>query len=166
MEGNHVKPNYLGIVGAIIAFVSLALPWWTVTLSAMGISYTINLNLFGLSGMPTGVAFTGGAWYMWLALVLVVVGGVLGLVGSVTPRTSMLTGGGALTLISIIVFALGLQMDISSVGLSIFGSGTFMGVSYSSYLSFGLWIALVAAIIMFVASRKKPVEAVSVPSPP
>jgi hypothetical protein len=38
-----------------------------------------------------------------------------------------------------------------------------MGASFSSYLSYGFWIALVAAIIAFVAFAKPPTEAAAAP---
>jgi hypothetical protein len=76
-----------------------------------------------------------------------------------------------LALFSIIIFAAGLQNDISNgamglypTGASLFSSGsyTYLGtvsVSYSGYLSFGFWLALVAAIIMFAALTRKPAVA-------
>lgn len=74
---------------------------------------------------------------------------------------------GILALLSIIIFAAGLQGELSKappvsgfpeVGLFSSGSWSFMGASmdYSSYLSFGFWLALIAAILAFISLLKHP----------
>jgi hypothetical protein len=178
-ENDALKPNIIGIVGGILAFISLALPWWTMSVSSFGISVGVSVYPYmaGMSGfdMATGISL----WYGWVALALIIVGGLLGIVGSVKPdKTKMLSIGGALALVSIIIFAVGLQLDFLNIpstegspALALFGGGSLSvsgyDVSYFAYLSFGFWIALVAAIVMFVASRKKPTAtAVSPPPPP
>ena len=127
----------------------------------MGISTSVSLNL----------------WFGFTALVFVVIGGLLGLAGSVIAsgrRKIFLALGGILVLLSIIVFAVGLQNQITSgslatgypteVGLFSSGSTTNPGgwsINYSTYLSSGFWIALVATILMFVgAAVSKPVETI------
>jgi hypothetical protein len=176
-----LKPNIIGIVGGILAFISLALPWWTMSVSSFGISMDVSVYPYmaGVSGI--GLTGIGGLnWYGWLALVLVVIGGLLGLMGGVKPdKVKMLSYGGALALVSIIIFAVGLQLDFLNVPstegaptLALFGGGSLsasdygVDVSYFAYLSFGFWIALVAAIMMFVASKKKPIVAGVAPPPP
>ena len=157
-----MKPNYIGIVGGILAFISLALPWWT----ASTIVGNVDLYLYQMT-TPVG-GFTLPAeelWYCWTALALGVIGGLLGIVGSVTAYgKKLLVGGGALALLSIIIFAAGLQMHLSGLEapFGLFSSGE----GYSTYLSYGFWLALVAAIIMFVATRKKPAPIVPTPPPP
>jgi hypothetical protein len=89
----------------------------------------------------------------------------------------MLSYGGILALVSIIIFAVGLQVDFlgipsteGSPTFALFGGSTVSesgyDISYFAYLSFGFWIALVAAIVMFVASKKKPAAVVAAPPPP
>jgi hypothetical protein len=155
-----MKLNYIGIVGAILAFVSIALPWWTE--SALGFSYDLKLY-------DQGTFSTFNYWYGWLALVLVLLGGLLGLAGSVmSSGKKIVMGGGILALIAIIVFPVGFQMDLMRLNFPIgmFG-GTISGVSFSAYLSYGFWLALVAAIIMLVAMRypKPAAQAPSAPPP-
>lgn len=154
-----------------MAFVSLALPWWVMAMSGSLLSVSISWNVSiypyqvttSYSGMMTAVSIN--LWYGTAALVLVLIGGLLGLVGSLVQRTRMiLVIGGLLALLSIIIFAVGLGAELSNkpvvtgypiVGL--FSSGDFGGYfSYTTYLSFGFWLALVAAVLMLVASRKKP----------
>jgi hypothetical protein len=152
-----MKLNYIGIVGAIIAFVSIALPWWTE--SAGGLSYDLKLYDAGILGA------TLNYWYGWVALLFVVLGGVLGLAGSVMSNGKRIVmGGGMLALIAIIIFPVGFQMDLMRLNatISIFNSGT-----VSAYLSYGFWLALVAAIIMLVAMRypKPTAQAPSAPPP-
>jgi hypothetical protein len=157
-----MKLNYVGIVGAILAFVSIALPWWTVSVSgATGDWYLYNAGDYG-AGLDL--------WYNWVALLLIILGGVIGLVGTIMPNgKKMLIGGGLLALLSIIIFAAGLQMDLSShtSTFGIFSSGTIYGISFSTYLSYGFWLALVATVIMLVAMRyPKPTPRAPSPPPP
>jgi len=162
-ENGDLKANYIGIIGAILALISLVLPWWTVLVSSLGITVSVYLYHYQFSGLGTTIGVsTEQGWYMWAALVLVIVAGLLGLVGGIKYGKKSLLGGGALALLSTIIFAAGLQMQLSGEGDS-FGLFSF-GEGYSAYLSFGFWLALVAAIVMFTASRKKPIEAVA-PSP-
>jgi hypothetical protein len=150
-----MKLNYVGIVGAILAFVSIALPWWTA--SAGGSSYDLKLY-------DQGTFSTLNFWYGWVALVFVLLGGLLGLAGSVMSNgKKIVMGGGILALIAIIVFPVGFQTDLMRLGapFNIFSSG-----DYSTYLSYGFWLALVAAIIMLVAMRySKPIAQAPSPSP-
>jgi len=179
-----LKPNIIGIVGGILTFVSLALPWWTMSVSsALGElgSITIDVSVYpfmaSMGGLDTAVGIS--LWYGWVALALIIIGGLLGIVGSLKPdKAKMLSYGGILALVSIIIFAVGLQVDFLSIPstegsptFALFGGSTVSEsgyeISYFAYLSFGFWIALVAAIVMFVASRKKPAEAVApLPPPP
>lgn len=177
-----MKPNYIGIIGGILAFISLALPWWTVTLSSsiMELTYSADISVYlyqvTVSAMGFSMTITMDIWFGWVALALVAIGGLLGIVGSmvIDKRKMVLIIGGILVLLSLIIFAAGLQNELSKAPLTsgfptfgLFSSGSidFMEISmnYSSYLSFGFWLALVAAIIMFVAAMRKPEETVSQP---
>jgi hypothetical protein len=151
-----MKLNYFGIAGAIIVFVSIALPWWTVSETVLGLGTTSNWYLYNAGVYGTGL----NLWYNWVALLLVILGGIIGLAGSILPdEKKMLMGGGLLALVSIIIFAAGLQTDLSSHNspFGIFFSGTIYttlySVSVSTYLSYGFWLTLVAAIIMLIATR-------------
>jgi hypothetical protein len=183
---SKLKPNYVGIVGGILAFISLVLPWWAISVSssAMGQTFSGGASVYPYQATATamGVSETVSMnlWFGWIALVLVVIGGLLGLIGSVVTagRRMLLAVGGLLLLLSIMVFAVGLQNEISNenlatgfpTGAALFSSSSYnygaVSMNYSTYLSFGFWLALVAAIIMFAASVRKPVEAIPQPSPP
>ena len=63
----------------------------------------------------------------------------------------ILAAGGILVLLSTIVFAAGLENDLSKTIV-----GLFTGPPYVTYLSFGFWLALTGAIVMLAASMKKP----------
>jgi hypothetical protein len=82
----------------------------------------------------------------------------------------MLVLGGILALLSTIVFAAGLQNDFSSTsslsGLGLFSSGSSFPYSYTTYLSFGFWLALAGAIVILAASLKKPTETPQTVTPP
>ncbi|NWG10355.1 hypothetical protein HXY33_01180 [Candidatus Bathyarchaeota archaeon] len=161
-----MKLNYIGIIGSILALFSIALPWWTLSINLLEIiTSSTNLYLYQISGTFGTVALnTSDSWFCWVALAFVIIGGILGIIGSVTGYgDKMLIGGGVFTLLSIIIFAAGLQMWLSSSGGVIHIFTNTMG--YSSYLSYGFWIALVAMILMFVAVTIKPQEKAAQPSP-
>ncbi|MEM3459152.1 MAG: hypothetical protein QXN36_00985 [Candidatus Bathyarchaeia archaeon] len=163
-----MKPNYIGIIAGILAFISIALPWWTVSYSGAGISLSSDLYLYNV-GTVSGLTLE--AWFVWAALALIIIGGILAIVGSIIAKgKTILLGGGILALLSIIIFAVGLQMELSRLGapFGLFSSfSETLGeitVTYSTYLSYGFWIALVAAIIAFVSFMKYPTEAAAPPS--
>ena len=179
-----MKINYIGIVAGIIALISLALPWWTLTMSAevMGESSNVDLSVYPYQARTsaTGVSqtFIMDLWFGWASLALIVIAGIAGIAGSViagkTGKTNLIVAG-ILALLSITIFAAGLQSELSreapaagfpEVGLFSGGSYSFMGVSmnYSTYLNFGFWLALIAAIIAFVSLPKHP--AAQLPTPP
>lgn len=104
-------------------------------------------------------------WFCTAALVLVVLGGLLGLIGSLLGKRPILAAGAYLAISSIIVFIVGLQNELSSSNssISMFAAGSSTAyttyfteyTNYTTYLSAGFWLALVAAIIMFAATRRK-----------
>jgi hypothetical protein len=170
-EKNCLKINYVGIIGAILAFVSLALPWWTESYSSAGVSGSYDLYLYNV---PTAFSIID-TWFVWAAIALAIIGGLLGIVGSVTAAMGkkILIGAGVITLLSIIVFAAGLQNELSKIpisGIGLISSSSYtigsMTVSWSTYLSYGFWLALVSAIILFVAIRMQPAEGVPSSQPP
>lgn len=171
-----MKINYIGIVAGIIAFISLALPWWTMTMSAevMGMKISAGVSVYPsqatASAMGASQTVAMELWFGWAALALIIIAGVAAIVGSLIIGKNgkmILVVAGILALLSIIIFAVGLQGELSKaapvsgfpiVGLFSSGSWSFMGASldYSTYLSFGFWLALVAAIIAFISSGKHP----------
>ena len=124
------------------------------TASALGVTQTVAMEL----------------WFGSAALVLIVMAGVLGIVGSLVIGKNgkmILVVAGILALLSIIIFAVGLQGELSKAApvsgfpvVSLFSSGSYSfgaaSMDYSTYLSFGFWLALVAAIIAFISSLKHP----------
>jgi hypothetical protein len=113
-------------------------------------------------------------WYAWTALVLIIVGGSLGILGSLIQNTRLaLLAGGIFTLMAVVIFAAGLQNQLSTTPpvqggpmVGLFSSGTYLGIGYTTYLSYGFWLALVAAILMFAACRKSPVPTTTAPTFP
>jgi len=149
--------NILGIVSAILMFVSLILPWWTLTVEG---GYGAGTTSFFLIGPSPSLPANSAIFAIWLALGLVVVSGISSLVGSVkVGARSALLWGGILAALSVVIFAIGLQVFISGVFLrvSLFYSGPFDGgYTASAYLSFGFWLALVAVIMAIAAYRRSP----------
>jgi hypothetical protein len=176
-----LKINYIGVIAGILAFISLALPWWVMSMSATALEITvsgdISMFLYQTTSSVMGMSqtVTMDLWFCWIVLALILIAGVAGIVGSVligkNGKTVLLIAG-ILALLSIIIFAIGLQSELSkappvpgfpSVGLFSSGSFNFMeGISmqYSSYLTFGFWLALIAAILAFVSLLRHPTQEV------
>jgi hypothetical protein len=163
----------LGLIGGVIAFISLVLPWWSMTLS-LGISYSESVSIYPYQVTVSAMGFSStvslNLGFGWAALDLIIVGGILGIAGSLfTKGRIAILVGGLFALLSIIIFAVGLQSELSqplATGFpqtGLFSSGTYgsgLGsANYATYLSYGFWIALVSAIIMFVASARKTAQA-------
>jgi hypothetical protein len=182
-ETGKLKINVIGIIGAIIALIGLVLPWWTITLSISSpqtdFSYSATIYLYQTTATGIGTSVTGpmNLWYGWVAFILLVLGALFGIAGSLIQERFMLLVGAILALLSIIVFAAGLQNDISSTsslsGAGLLSSGTFSigifsGYGYVTYLSFGFWLALIGAIVMLAASLRKltPISPTVIPPPP
>lgn len=169
-----MKVDYLGVVTAIIALISLILPWWTMTISATigGVTasgdWSIYLYQTRVSGTEVSKAVFLNMWFGTAALILLVIGSIAGIVGSLIIGKKgkiLLAVTGILSLLSIIIFAVGLQNELSTnpllpsdqlVGLFSSGSFTFMekSLQYFTYLSLGFWLALVAVIMSFISSIK------------
>jgi len=154
--------NGLGIVAAIIAFVSLVpvapyLAWW----SASGPGWTLSLFPWGISG--AGMATPSEYWWGYTAMVFIGLAGVLGLVGSVIgkPGKGVLAGAGLLGLLSIIVFVAGFVTNVTRGSELLF----YNGPDGSAYLYGGFWLALIAAILLFVASARHPKAPSAAPAP-
>jgi len=163
--------NVLGIISAILAFISLALPWWTCSVSYPGYTGSVSVYLWGALG-EAGVLipFTAAgplqnyAFPIYLSLIFVLISGVCGLAVNLSAgkRGKMLLAvAGALATLSIVMFAVDLQLFLTRVytEIRVFYSGTGgfgSQHSISASLSFGFWVALVAAIIAFVAYIRYP----------
>jgi hypothetical protein len=179
-----LKLNFIGIIGGILGFVSLALPWWTASISAYyGASFSadISVYLYQVTAFGQSTTPTSDYWYVWAALALVLTGSVLALVGSViTFKRRVLLGlAGALVLAGVVLFPVALQWSISNAegligqsapaGVGVFSSGSYgqgaFSASYMTYLTFGFWIALTGAVLMLVAATRKAPEATPAAAP-
>jgi hypothetical protein len=142
-RGMRLKPNLLGMIGAIFALASLALPWWTVIAGLYGplvpgSAYTNGSKQVSLFPFHVGVSADNDAnildtlfsiehvstsvnlniWYGWAALVFMVIGSISAMAGSILSNGKrMLIGGGALMLLAIILFVAGLQSELSQTAV-------------------------------------------------
>jgi len=180
-----------------MSFISLVLPWWTITIdnspvvygafaharilyySSYSISiYTYQSSAITIAGTPTTISIS--TWYAWVALILVMTSGLLGIVGSLIQNARRILASGGLTaLLSTIIFATGLQIELSKPGthvlsgisigttkVGLFSEGIAGGViHYITYLSIGFWLALVAAIVLLAISMRKQVNRRTTSSP-
>lgn len=189
-----LKINYIGIIGGVLAFISLALPWWTssVQASVMGMTTHGEVSVYPYLATATAMGVSGNVigldiWFGWAALALIIPGGVLGIIGSIVQGKKYDAGkklliiGGVFSLLSIIIFSAGLQYELlkapSLAGWpsgGLFSSGSYqvdmfgvpMSISYTTYLSFGFWLALASAVLMFYATKEGIKIKISAPPPP
>jgi hypothetical protein len=160
------KLNNLGILGGIVAFASLVMPWWNMTanvpITGLGNSTSIDFPLYLYSTSariltnPPSQVISLNLWFCWVALALIVLAGVLAIVGSIMigKGNRILLVGGIIGLLSIVVFAIGLQIELSTAGsgLDLFKTASDTWGTLAAYLSFGFWGALVAGVTMLVAA--------------
>jgi len=159
-----LKPNFIGLISAILAFVTIILPWYSVSVYVITVNFSLwDFASMGLGGLLGTAAVQ--AWFIWVALALVIVGGLLGLIGGFSigkKGKTLLTLAGILLLLSPIIFAVG----VVASGLPLFGSMGADQYGASVYVSFGFFLAFIAAILMFISLRKHPMEAEAVPFAP
>ena len=181
-----MKLNVFGIIGGIVAFISLLFPWWTMIVSSPSGNASVSISIYtyevtrtltiGSSGIPQVTDVN--IWYGWIAIVLIIIGGFISIVGSIRERTrGPIAAGGLMMLFSIIIFAIGLQNELSTQPLSLwparslFSSGNWnIYFPFSAYLTYGFWLALAAAIITLLSLLWKPEtitppESIPQPSP-
>jgi len=170
-----VRLNYVGLIGGVVALISLVLPWWT-----MAITWTISVGEYRVTASEEVVVYLYKAilgspslsisadinlWFGALVIALMLAAGILGIVGSLFRMRSItfMASGGALALLSAVFFAFNMYMELQRpttlVGgvprVGLFSIGTF-GLAnthiYIAYLSFGFWLALATGFMMLIAT--------------
>lgn len=179
-----MKLSYVSIAGGIIAFISIALPWWTMTqtsnLLGIAISSSLNLYLYRVSISLFDLEVGANLWFGWIALALIVAGGAFGIMGGIRRRSGVLLAGGALAMSSILIFVVGLLIELPEMSFmrespkELFYFGTYGNspFHFSIYLSSGFWLALIAGMIMLIvgvraryeSARRQPLSS-TLPSP-
>jgi hypothetical protein len=172
---NRLKLNYVGVVAAVLAFVSLLLPWFTVTMTSVDepIKMDFTVYLYQIQGTVNGVSATSFAnvWFVWGALALVVFTAIICLAGSILSGRKgqvLLLIAGIFALLSAVVFGAGLLNSSYSntdsepaAIMGLFPSNAFAVTAESAmqnsydfvwWLSYGFWLTIVSAIIAFVGA--------------
>lgn len=153
------------------------MPWWNVTASVnfagAGNSTLMEYSLYlygasaGVLVNPPSQIVTLNLWFCWATLVILTLAGILAVVVSLRPRVGrrMLVLGGFAALLSVVVFAAGLQTELSATGsgLDLFKTAEGNWGTLSAYPSFGFWGGLVAAAIMLFAARRSSAVAIAPP---
>ena len=173
----------VGFIGCILCFVSLAMPWWTISFPDTNPSLTLDVSVYLYRTTVTGLPDSfGSLWFGYVTILLVVAGALLCLLGNlgVGKRRPVFVAGGILAVIGLFLFAATLQMNLFGMlgkpvledilgiqtNVILFGSGTLSsayGIKYVSYLTFGFWTALAGAVMMTAASKTKPQTGGQVP---
>jgi hypothetical protein len=172
------KLNYLGILGAMVAFASLTMPWWNITaiipIMGLGNSTAIDFPLYLYSTSasiivnPSTMVVSLDLWFCWATLPLVVSAGIFAIVGSIAigKGNRILLVAGVVGLFSIVIFAIGLQTELSALGsgLDLFTMASGPWGRLTAYLSYGFWAALLATVAMLVAATRGSVRRAAHPS--
>lgn len=162
-----MKVNVIGIASAIIALVSLAFPWWTMTISLLETSFSWDVYTWGVrssTGIEGEFLLSNFAdWYRYAALALIITGAILGLAGSIAVGRrgwTILATSGILIILAAIIFVVGLATDPAlteaSPPIGIFESREFPLGSFSTHLHIGFFLAVTAAILASIALLKHP----------
>ena len=165
-----MKVNVIGVASAIIAFASLALPWWTMTISLLETPLSWNMYTWGVRNPTEGDAllFDFADSYRYAALGFIVVGVILGLAGSITVGRrgwTILATSGISIIFAVIIFVAGLATDPALADatppIGIFESKevTILEFSYSisTYLHIGFFLAIIAAILASISLLRHPI---------
>jgi hypothetical protein len=165
-----MKVNVIGVASAIIALASLALPWWTMTISLLETPLLWDLYTWGVRSPTEGgdvLLFDFADWYRYAALAFIVVGVILGLAGSVTVGRrgwTILATSGISMILAAIIFVAGLATDPALADatppIGIFESKevTILEFSYSisTYFNLGFFLAITAAILASISLLRHP----------
>lgn len=171
-----MKLNYFGLVAAVLAFVSLALSWFTVTATSLDGSITMSYTayLYMVQGTVNGMSASvfPYVWFVLAALALILITAVACLAGSFLAGRRgklLLLAAGILALLALVVFGAGLfNSDFANPALepqtimNLFPKGSFGQITadiaaQNDYnlgwdMSYGFWLAIGSAIFAFVAA--------------
>jgi hypothetical protein len=166
-----MKVNVIGVAAAIIALASLALPWWTMTISLLETPFSWDIYTWGVRS-PTEIVgdsliFDFADGYRYAALAFIVVGAILGLTSSVTfgrRGWTILATSGISIVLAAIIFVAGLATDPALADatppIGIFESKevTIPGFSCSTstYFNIGFFLAITAAILASISLLRYP----------
>ena len=145
---NKQTLGIIGLIGGIMAIGSMALTWgsvsMTVTIPGLPGIGTQTLSASGIDALRAGGEST-------CVSALVLVGGILALVGGIGTLTQVKVPGYLLPLGGILalvggIWAFARMAQVAEVGVAAFG------VSISASIGYGIYVAIVGAILALVAS--------------
>ena len=147
---NKQTLGIIGLIGGIMAIGSMALTWGSasVTVSVLGYTYATSAESSGIDALRAG-----GESACMSALVLV--GGILALVGGIGTLAAKKVPGYLLPLGGILALAGGIWAfaRIAQVaGAVAEAAAAVAGVSVSASIGYGVYVAIVGAILALVAS--------------
>jgi len=137
-----LRLNIIGLIAAIFAFFTMFLPWYSIS----GFITIYGGSLLDLVSGRTSLPGSGTTqpWFIWVTFILIIVGGLLGVVGSFSigknGRILLLFGG--------------LLVDLSGI---IFVVGRLSSKTYIAG-AFGDICAILAGGLMNISTRKHPME--------
>ncbi len=133
----------LGIAGSILSIISVFLPWYYASASALGISSSISVNGLGWKngeGVLLGLANTNANWeFQGIGVIAL---GIISILAAVILK-------GKLQSLSMLVCGL-LTIGIGIINLQSIGSlsGNFMGVTVQYGVGYGLFMVVLAGAIV------------------
>ncbi|RLI10220.1 hypothetical protein DRO33_05810 [Candidatus Bathyarchaeota archaeon] len=149
----------LSLIGSIMAFVSLVLPWWSFSVLFISIGFNLINFITGVTApgetpAPAPTEAGMASVLIILALVFIVLGGILGLAGSFVSSKAPAAIGGVLIILAPIMFIAALALVSSATGFNmIWGSVTDpTGITYRWGISWGVYTAFIAGILTAVGS--------------
>jgi hypothetical protein len=152
-----LKVEVPALIGALLGAISVVLPWWTehVVLGEIPGTWMIYLYQTTYSDIYASVNILEGEWYGFVAMGLVLAGIALEVVGSFPRFRRILYAGLVLMLTAVLLFLSGLIFYGYSPLTSVTGGES----PYSTYLTYGYWLAVASFVIPLfgrLAERREP----------
>lgn len=133
----------LGISGGLLSIISVFLPWYSASASAMGFTSSISVNGLGWKsgeGMLLGLASGNTNWeFQGIGVLALGIAGILA-AAILKDRIQYL----ALIVCGILIIAGGI-VNLQSIGSF---SGNFMGATMKSGVGYGIYIVLIAGAVV------------------
>ena len=170
-----MKANFVGLAAGLTAIIALALPWLTVSSTAVieDITMDFTVYLYQVQGIINGTSATTfpNVWFTLAALALITLTTLLCFTGSLLSNRKgqlLLLLAGIAAILTVVVFGVGLlNSDYANphlepaAAMNLFEANAF-GITAeeameSSYdfvwgLGYAFWLALATAVIAFVAA--------------
>ena len=155
------RVNFLGIIGGVLALVSILFPWWGITATGFGISTSSMWGFFGGPSHNPDINNASGfsntiTTYSPIIFALALLSIALAIAGSFTPRVRILAGSLVTSVAALVGYAelIGYTASNNCQGTGCItqptGSETIFGVTRTWGFQQGFYIFTAATIVVLI----------------